>query len=130
MLVRHPGELYADFRQFYGVDFDKLRGEIGEIRTADLAAQLPIESRSIRALKPELAWTHQEWLMWSLEYHVRVLTWQNTENGRKGRNKPQLLPNPIDRARVIEKASATDMAYIAEQLNIELNQDNQEGVDG
>ena len=130
MLVEHPGELYADFRQFYGTDFDKLRGEIGEIRTADLAAQLPIESRSIRALKPELAWTHQEWLMWSLEYHVRVLTWQNTENGRKGRSKPQPLPNPVDRARVVDKVNATDMAYIAEQLNIELNQDNQEDVDG
>ena len=68
--------------------------------------------------------------MWSLEYHVRVLTWQNTENGRKNRNKPQPLPNPIDRARVMDKVNATDIAYIAEQLNIELNQYNQEGVDG
>ncbi|MBQ1449733.1 MAG: hypothetical protein IIZ12_02185 [Eggerthellaceae bacterium] len=125
MLAKHPGELYADFMQYYGVDFDKIRGEVGEIRTADLAAQLPPESRSFRALKPELAWTHTDWLMWSIEFSLRVLRWQNTEDGSKGRNKPQPLPNPVDRARIVEKVEATDMAYIAEQLNIELG-----GVDG
>lgn len=130
MLAKHPSELYADFRQYYGVDFDKLRGEIGELRTADLAAQLPIESRSIRVLKPELAWTLHDWLMWSIEYSLRILRWQNTEDGQKGRNQPQPLPNPIDRARIVDEINATDMAYIAEQLNIEINNDNQEGVDG
>ena len=127
MLSKHPSELYADFRQYYGVDFDKLRGEIGELRTADLAAQLPIESRSFRVLKPELAWTLHDWLMWSIEYSLRVLIWHNTEDGRKGRKKPKPLPNPIDRARITEKIEATDMQAIADALGIDLDM---EGVDG
>ena len=125
MLSKHPSELYADFMQYYGVDFDKLRGEIGEIRTADLAAQLPIESRSFRVLKPELAWTLHDWLMWSIEYSLRVLIWQNTEDGGKGRNKPKALPNPVERARITEKIEATDMKAIADALGIDL-----EGADG
>lgn len=127
MLAKHPSELYADFRQYYGVDFDKLRGEIGEIRTADLAAQLPIESRSFRVLKPELAWTLHDWLMWSIEYSLRVLIWHNTEDGRKGRKKPKPLPNPVERARITEKIEATDMKAIADALGIDLDM---EGVDG
>jgi hypothetical protein len=127
MLAKHPSELYADFQQYYGVDFDKLRGEIGELRIADLAAQLPIESRSFRVLKPELTWTMHDWLMWSIEYSLRVLIWQNTEDGSKGRNKPKPLPNPVERARITEKIEATDMKAIADALGIDLDM---EGVDG
>lgn len=126
MLAKHPGELYADFRQFYGADFDKLRGEIGEIRTADLAAQLPRESRSYRALRPELEWTDRDYILWSIEFSLRVIRWQRTKNGQSGRNAPKPLPTPKDYARVSGKAAATDMNYIAEQLGIELDQ---EGVD-
>ncbi|MBR2681418.1 MAG: hypothetical protein IKE23_11840 [Exiguobacterium sp.] len=127
MASKHPSELYADFRQYYGVDFDKLRGEIGEIRTADLAAQLPSDSRSFRAVRPELTWTDRDYMLWSIEFSLRVLRWQPTKDGQAGRNKPRPLPTPADRARVVDKIEATDMKAIADALGIDLDM---EGVDG
>ena len=127
MLAKHPSELYADFRQYYGADFDKLRGEIGEIRTADLAAQLPSDSRTFVAINPELAWTERDYMLWSIEYSLRVLRWQNTKDGQSGRNQPRPMPTPQEFARVRNAIESTDMEYIAEQLGIDLNQ---EGVDG
>ena len=127
MLAKHPSELYADFRQYYGADFDKLRGEIGEIRTSDLAAQLPSNSRSFRTIQPELAWTERDYMLWSIEYSLRVLRWQSTKDGRSGRNKPRPFPLPADRARVMDKIEATDMKAIADALGIDLDM---EGVDG
>lgn len=127
MLAKHRCELYADFRQYYSVDFDKLRGEVGEIRTADLAAQLPSDSRSYRAIKPELTWTDRDYMLWSIEFSLRVLRWQPTKDGKSGRNKPRPLPTPTDRARVQSKIEATDMKAIADALGIDLDM---EGVDG
>lgn len=129
MLSKCPCELRADFRQFYGADFDKLRCEIGEIRTADLAAQLPRDSRALRALNPELEWTDHDYMLWSIEYSLRVLRWQNTKDGQKGHNHPRPLPTPRDYARVGAKADATDMAAIAEALGINIDIDK-EGADG
>ena len=127
MLSKCPSELYADFRQYYGVDFDKLRGEIGELRTADLAAQLPSDSRSFRAIRPELMWTDRDYMLWSIEFSLRVLRWQPTKDGQANRNKPRPLPTPADRARIVDKIEATDMKAIADALGIDLDM---EGVDG
>lgn len=127
MLAEHPCELYADFRQYYGADLDELRGEIGEIRTADLAAQLPSDSRTFRAINPELEWTARDYMLWSIEYSLRILRWQPTKDGRAGRNQPRPMPTPQEFARVRKAMDSTNMEYIAEQLGIDLNQ---EGVDG
>lgn len=129
MLSKCPCELRADFMQYYGADLDGLRREIGEIRTADLAAQLPRDSRALRALHPELEWSDADYMLWSIEYSLRVLRWQNTKDGQKGRNQPRPLPTPRDYARVGAKADATDMAAIAEALGIDIDIDK-EGADG
>lgn len=126
-MVRHPAELRADFQQYYGLNIDGMGTDYSMLHAADLAVQLPRDSRTFRAGNRELEWTDRDYMLWSIEYSLRVLRWQPTKDGQKGRNKPKPLPTPRDRARVESKISATDMSLIAEQLNIELNQ---EGVDG
>ena len=125
MLKRHPCELRADFQRYYGLNLDDLGTAYTYRHAADLAACLPRESSTIRAESPALEWTEQEYMLWSIEYSLRVLRWQNTEDGRKGRNKPEKIPTPMEIAKVREKVEATDMQHIADVLGIELN----EGVD-
>ena len=124
-MVRHPAELRADFQQYYGLNIDGMGVDFSMLHAADLAAQLPHDSRTFRAENTELEWTDRDYMLWSIEYSLRVLRWQPTKDGQKDRNKPRPLPTPADRARVEEKVSATDLNYIAEQLNIEM-----EGVNG
>ena len=117
---KHSSELSADFQQYYGLDIGGIGDDFGYLHAADLAAQLPRESRSFRAINPELEWTTTEYMLWSIEYSLRVLRWQNTEDGHKNRNKPEPLPTPKDYARVRERTEATDMEYIAQALGIDL----------
>ncbi len=83
---------------------------------ADLAACLPSESITARA---QGAWTDSEWLLWSIEYSLRVLRWQNSKDGHSGRNAPRPLPTPADEQRVRDKLDNTDMRRIAEALGID-----------
>ncbi len=68
-----PGALRADFLSEYGV---RLEGEMarGLPHAADLAAMLPADSRTWRALDPD-APPPREALLWALELDVRALTW-------------------------------------------------------
>lgn len=126
-LSKHPSELRADFQQYYGLNLDGMGRDYSMLHAADLAAQLPKNSRSFVAEKPQLEWTNVELFLWSIEYSLRVLRWQPTKDGHKGANKPKPLPTPDEIDRIRTKADATDMAYIAEKLGIDINK---EGVDG
>ncbi len=61
-------------------------------RAALLWEQLPAESRTARALSPELTWGTAEYLLWQIEYGLRCLTW--SLSGDKGTPRPQPIQTP------------------------------------
>lgn len=83
---------------------------------AVLMEQLPADSRTARAQNPEAEWGATEYLLWRIEHTLRVIAWQSTEDGAKGRRPPKPLPTPADRARVERRLQATDLDYINAKL--------------
>ena len=119
LLARHPDELRADFQRYYALDLDGLGVAYTMHHAAALARCLPRDSATWRAERPELEWGPAEYLLASIDYTLRILAWQNTENGHKGVNAPKRPMTPMDYARVARKAEETDMEWIAEQLGLD-----------
>lgn len=106
--------MVADFRQFYGLDIPIDDTQDFDVsRLALLWASLPRESRTMRRLAPELSWSDAEYMLCSIEHSLRVLAWQNSKDGQKGRNAPKPLDTPAQRAQK-EQAKANALANRAE----------------
>jgi len=118
LLGNHPGELRADFQRFYGLSVDGMGTDYSVAHAAALAAHLPRESACVRAVAPEAAWDDATYLLAAIEYDLRVLAWQNSKDGAKGRNKPRPVQTPADVARVRDKLDGTDLAEVAAALGI------------
>lgn len=91
--------MVADFRQFYGLDIpidDDEDFAVG--RLSLLWEKLPRESRTMRRLAPEAEWGNAEYLLHSIEYSLRVLTWQNSKDAQRQKNVPKPLGTPAERA--------------------------------
>lgn len=110
-------ELVADFQQFYGIDLPLYEDGMDSIddgtRYGILWEQLPMESRTARHDFPDLFWGDTERLLHSIEYSLRVLTWQKSKDGSKGRNRPKPLQTPMERHRNRQAADAA-IAHKAE----------------
>lgn len=94
-LSKYPGELEADFQQFYGLSLEGLLdgGEFG--RAQALAAQLPRDSRTMRALEPSLAWGDAEHLLAYIADTLSFFRYENrTANGARRTRKPKPYPRP------------------------------------
>lgn len=85
--VECPGALRADFFCVYGLDADKAIAD-DPARAAELLGNLPLDSRTFRALDPANAIPAPEIVTWALEYDVRALIW--ALGGGKGA-KPEPL---------------------------------------
>lgn len=120
LLANHPDELRADFQRVYGLNIDDMGESYSMHHAAVLAAKLPTDSLVFKAENPALEWSEAVYMLRNIEYMLRVLAWQNTKDGQKGRKKPQPIETPDERAKQRDKAVNTDWRYIAEQLNIEL----------
>ena len=101
-LREHPCELRADFQQYYGLNIDGMGDAYPLFHAACLCAQLPPESRTIRALVgPERA----EALLWTLPVRLaaaqlnvlNVIRWLNTQDGVDGVNFPEPVLPPEQR---------------------------------
>lgn len=92
--------MLADFRRFYGLDLplDGWDGADDLARPAMLWAALPRESRCVRRLVPAARWGDAEYLLREVEHGVRVLAWQSTKDGAKGRNFPRPISDPATAA--------------------------------
>ena len=112
LLGSHPDELRADFQRFYGLNLDGMGIEYSTAHAAALAANLPRESATVRAVVPEAAWSDETYLLSAIEYDLRVLAWQNSKDGAKGRNRPKRPQTPADVERVRGKVQQTDFAAI------------------
>jgi hypothetical protein len=113
----------ADFQQFYNLDVLALAQELeGDETTATierlatLCAQLPRESRLMRATSPALEWSDETYLLSRCEYLLRCIQWMLSEDGAKGANRPQPMPTPVQVAEDTRAAEATDFAYIDAML--------------
>lgn len=120
------GELAADFQQYYGLDVDA----VAPRRAAVLAQQLPQRSRFVRACAPAARWGDTERLLHAIEYDLRVLAWQATEDGMKGRRPPRPLPTPEDGERMRDSIEGADRERIDRILDIEGVMDDGQSRDG
>lgn len=114
----HPGELRADFQRFYGLNLDGMGCEYSVSHAACLACHLPSDSATLQAVYPQNGWTQTEYLLHAIEYDLRVLIWQNSKDGTKGKNKPKPLQTPEERERIRQKANNTNMQFIAKSLGL------------
>lgn len=64
-------------------------------RWALLWSQLPPQSR---CKSDAGGWTATEYMLRSIEYHARVLAWQNTKEAQKGTGQPQPVKSPAEYA--------------------------------
>lgn len=114
-LANHKGALRADFQRFYHIDIDTF-GERGAIRAAELTQYLPPESALMRAYNPQLEWSTTDYLLWLIEYDLRVLTW--SMGGGKRANKPKPLDTPQAKKKAARPVTKAEMARVADALGI------------
>lgn len=81
-------------RQYYGLDVAAMGDGYSVLHAATLVSQLPRSSRVARATDERATWGDSEVLLSLIEYQLRVIAWQGTEDGMKGRNRPRPLPVP------------------------------------
>lgn len=84
-------ELFADFRQYYGLDLYAMidGGEFGEINA--LTRQLPLESRTLKRLHPELEWSESTYILALIADQLANIAYGL--GGGKGK-KPKPIPRP------------------------------------
>lgn len=94
---RCRGALVADFRRYYGLSWNTIRDSgIPLHEAADMAGWLPPDSATRRALDPHWQRTPDIDLLREVEHDLRVLAWQNTREGSRGRGFPEPLRLPWD----------------------------------
>ena len=92
--------------------------EISQIRASRLLFQLPARSRFMRLLNPANEWGWQEVLLSNIDHGLKVLAWQNTEDGQKGRKST--APKPFIPT-FMKKASDNQQAMDIDDLKSFLN---------
>ena len=68
--------------------------EFSVLHASDLAANLPLDSRCMRAHEPALEWDKQDHLLAEAVNTLRLLLWIQTKDGVKGRNRPVMIEPP------------------------------------
>ena len=114
---RHADALTADFRRYYG---SRVR-DYGALEAAALAANLPRESACMRALDRRCAWGDEAYMLWSIEYMLRLLLYSMSEDRRNGADRPEPLPNPISQIRYEAMAASADFQGVADALGIDIS---------
>lgn len=117
---KYPDELRADFQQVYGLNLGGMGEEYSISHAATLVAQLPETSRVARMLNPDNEWTDAVYLLNAIEYDLRVLIWQKTKDGEKGRNKPKPNETPHERARKRARLENLDKGLVDKVLGKEV----------
>ena len=87
----HPGELRADFQQYYNLNLDGMGRDYTTFHAADLAAHLPKDARTSVAENPMNVWTPELRLLAIIEYRLHWWNWAHTEDGQNMTNYPKLL---------------------------------------
>jgi len=88
------------------------------LHAADLAANLPLESRCMRALEPTLEWSMQDRLLAESVNMLRLLVWAQSKDGHKGRNRPKMVE--LSKAKSSEKKPSLDRGFTADEYRKQL----------
>lgn len=84
--------LRASLRAEYGID---LRAPgMWWTDLADLVANFPPGAQFWRVFGGPLAWSDEVHALMAVEYDLRILAWQKTEDGSKGRGQPKPTEPP------------------------------------
>ena len=102
LLRSHREELRADFQQYYGLNIDGMGDEYTFLHAADLAAQLPVGSRCMGILDPNLKWGDDTRLLALIEYWLHGIVWSMTKDAKNKRNEP-VLHSPVPAKKKEEK---------------------------
>lgn len=90
--LEFEGPLRAAMRAEYGVDLSDPGMSLLDL--ADLAANLPLGCALYRAAGGPAAWSDEVHMLAAVEFRLRVLAWQKTEDGKRNRNQPKPLEPP------------------------------------
>lgn len=126
-------ELVADFQQYYGIDLTAVPLDAGcperEIaRMSILAAQLPPESRTKRAMSPLSAVTVGDRLLRQIEYNQRLYAYGRSEDAKNGVNMPE--PVMFDGERELAERDAERAARMSSIVASGLGLDGLEAAHG
>lgn len=129
LLTEQYGPLRADFRRFYQVGLAEVRDRCTLTEFADMAANLPAESTTHRALNPAWRATAEAELLRAIEFRLHVIEWRGTTDGRAGRNVPEPIrfswePEPKRDHDVMSWDEAADFLGWGEEMNRFFNDDN------
>ena len=127
--AERPCELRADFQQYYGLNVDGMGDAYSLSHAACLCAQLPPESRTVRAFATA---EQAELLLWTLPVRVaveqlnmlNVIRWLLTQDGRDGVNYPKPLLPPELRDAEPAKPDAEGYKAALAELRERINKSN------
>lgn len=112
-MLEFEGPLRASLRSEYGVDLRDPGMPLLDL--ADLAANLPPGCALYRATGGDMAWSAETHMLAAVEFRLRVLAWQKTEDGKHGRNKPEPIkapPSVYEKQAEEKRLSARAQAYL------------------
>ena len=78
--------------RYYHIDLDST--DIGPLRISDLVANLPDDASVWRNLEERNRWPVAAHLLASIVDQLNLILWSKTEDGSKGRNRPDPIPRP------------------------------------
>lgn len=100
-MSRHRPALVADFHRYYGLSLRAMKEwGIPLEEVTHMAANLPLDSAVRRSVDEHWQRTPELDILRKLEHDVRILMWQNTSDGAKGRmsSYPEPMRLPWDPA--------------------------------
>lgn len=99
-------DVLCDFQQFYGIGLPINEEEFPFLvpeRWTLLWEGLPKDSRTARRRDPSLEWTDADYILRSIEYNTALNIWSKTKGAERGRNKPEPILSPSERAEKAER---------------------------
>lgn len=106
-VTHHASALSASLLSVYGIRVN----DRSPLELADLVAWLPPGCPLWRAIGGPLAWSDEMQMLSVVDFRLRVLAWQQTDDGHKGRKAPTPpKPPPYAHERDAEKQKITARA--------------------
>ena len=121
--TNHPDELLADFQQYYGIDLWALGLDGNDttrevVRAAILAAQLPEDSRTVRAIAGT-TWSTSDYLLRNIEHAARIILWRDSDPKKRGEfPEPIPAPNETRKAETDAERAKKLARLVAEAFNM------------
>lgn len=118
-MASHPDEIEADFQQYYGIDLETAFEVHSPNHLSILAAQLPKDSRCIKAVT-DFEWSEEMHMLANIEHELRTLIWIQCSGGKKQRPPvPKRIESPSEAKRVKRNLEATNFDELNKAFGLE-----------